>query len=131
MLEPITGTWVSVKKYVQYLDNQYHFLNVNDPPLRYINLKTLVCSNTRRNPVGQFTTAGIYSIVYISNVYFLFATSIRYSQQAKPFKEIYNWVNAAAPAILEERYQRSYYVVKIVAYTFYSPKRKPKAIRYA
>ncbi len=129
--EPLTGTWLSVKKYIHHLDNQYHFVNINSPPLRYVNQKTLVCSSCRRNPAGQFTTVGIYSIVYVSNVYFLFVTSIRYSQQAKPFKEIYNWVSAVAPAILEERYQRSYYVVKIVAFTFTHPKRKPKAIRYA
>jgi predicted DNA-binding transcriptional regulator AlpA len=130
-LKPLAGTWVSVKNYVRHLDNEYHFVNVNGPPLKYVNQKTLVCSNTRRNPAGPFTTVGIYSIVYVSNVYFLFTTSIRYSQQPKPFKEIHNWVNAAAPAILEESYHSSYFVVRIVAYTFHSPKRKPKAIRYA
>jgi hypothetical protein len=127
----LAGTWVSVKNYLRHLDNEYHFVNVNCPPLRYVNQITLVSSNTRRNPVGPFTTVGIYSIVYVSNVYFLFATSIRYSQQPKPFKEIYNWVKAAAPAILEESYRSSYFVVRIVAYTFHSPKRRPRAIRYA
>ena len=127
----LAGTWVSVKNYVRHLDNEYNFVNVNGPPLRYVNQKTLVCSNTRRNPAGPFTTVGIYSIVYVSNVYFLFVTSIRYSLQPKPFREIYNWVKTAAPAILEESYHSSYFVVRIVAYTFYSPKRKPKAIRYA
>jgi hypothetical protein len=127
----LAGTWISINNYFRHLDSEYHFVNVNGPPLRYVNHKTLVCSNRRRNPAGPFTTVGIYSIVYVSNVYFLFVTSIRYSQQPKPFKEIYNWVNAAAPAILEESYHSSYFVVRIVAYTFYSPKRKPKAIRYA
>lgn len=132
-IEPkrLAGTWVSVKNYVRHLDNEYHFVNVNGPPLRYVNQKTLVCSNARRNPAGPFTTVGIYSIVYVSNVYFLFVTSIRYSQRAKSFKEIYNWVKAAAPAILEESYHSSYFVVRIVAYTFYSPRRKPRAVRYA
>jgi hypothetical protein len=127
----LVGTWVPVKNYINHLDGDYNFVNINAPPFRHINQTTLICSNRRRNPSGRFTTVGIYSIIYVSNVYFLFATSIRYSQQPKPFEEIYNWVNAAAPAILEESYHSSYFVVRIVAYTFYSPKRKPKAIRYA
>jgi hypothetical protein len=129
--KPLAGTWVSVKNYVRSLDNEYHFVNVNGPPLRHVNQKTLVCSNTRRNPAGQFTTVGIYSIVYVSNVYFLFATRIRYSQQPKPFQEIHEWVTAAAPAILEEQYHSAYYVVRIVAYTFHRTRRKPKGVRYA
>lgn len=127
----LAGTWVPVKNYVRYLDKEYNFVNINAPPFRHINQTTLICSNLRRNPSGSFTTVGIYSIIYVSNVYFLFATRIRYSQQPKPFKEIYNWVSSAAPAVLEESYHSSYFVVRIVAYTFSSPKRKPKAIRYA
>ena len=127
----LAKTWVPIRSYLRNLDDEYHFVNINGPPFRYVNQKTLVCSNKRRNPAGLFTTAGIYSVVYVSNVYFLFTTSIRYSQQPKPFNEIYKWVSSAAPAILEESYHSSYFVVRIVAYTFHSPKRKPKAVRYA
>jgi len=127
----IVKTWILVKSYIRSLDAEYHFVNINYPSARYVNQKTLVCSDHRRNPVGQFTTVGIYSIVYVSNVYFLFATSVRYSQQPRPFKEIYKWVSAAAPAILEESYYSAYYVVRIIAYTFSRPKRKPRAVHYA
>jgi hypothetical protein len=127
----IVKTWIPVKNYIRSLDAEYHFVNINCPPARYINQKTLVCSNQKRNPKERFTTVGICSIVYVSNVYFLFATSVRYSQRPKPFKEIYKWVSAAAPAILEESYHSSYYVVRIIAYTFIRQKRKPRAVHYA
>jgi hypothetical protein len=99
--------------------------------MRYVNQKTLVCSPQRRSPSGLFTTVGIYTIVYVSNVYFLFSLSIRYSQQPKAFKEIFSWASANAPVILEESYQSSYSVVRIVAFTFTHPKRKPRAVHYA
>jgi len=132
-IEPkrIAKAWIPVKNYIRGLDTEYRFVNINCPPARYINQKTLVCSNQKRNPTGTFTTVGIYSVVYVSNVYFLFATSIRYSQQPRPFGEIYGWVSSAAPSILEECYHSSYYVVRIVAYTFSRPKRKPRAVHYA
>jgi len=132
-IEPkvIVKTWIPVKNYIRSLDAEYHFVNINYPPMRYINQRTLICSNQKRNPTGLFTTAGIYTIVYVSNVYFLFSLSIRYSQQPRPFKEIYEWVSAAAPAILEESYHSAYYVVRIIAYTFSRPKRKPRAVHYA
>ena len=127
----IAKAWILVKRYIRSLDAEYRFVNINYPPARYVNQKTLVCSNHKRNPKGQFTTAAIYAIIYLSNVYFLFSLSIRYSQQPRPFKEIYGWVSTAAPAILEESYHSSYYVVRIVAYTFSRPKRKPRAVHYA
>jgi hypothetical protein len=127
----IVKTWIPVKNYIRSLDAEYHFVNINYPSARYVNQKTLICSNQKRNPIGQFTTVGIYSIVYVSNAFFLFTTSIRYSQQPKPFREVCDWVSVAAPAILEESYHSSYYVVRIVAYTFSRPKRKPRAVHYA
>jgi hypothetical protein len=126
----VVETWTQARSYVNDLNEQYNFVNINYPPEKYVNQRTLVCSNKKRNPTGSFTTVGIYSIVYVSNVYFLFAISIRYSQQPKPFKEIYNWVSSAAPAILEESYHSSYFVVRIVAYTFSRPARKPRAVHY-
>jgi hypothetical protein len=127
----IVTTWILVKSYIGSLDAEYRFVNINYPPARYVNQKTLICSDHKRNPKGRFTTVGIYSIVYVSNVYFLFATSIRYSQQPRPFGEIYGWVSTAAPAILEECYHSAYYVVRIIAYTFSRPKRKPRVVHYA
>jgi len=126
----IVKTWIPVKSYIRSLDVEYRFVNINCPPRRYINQKTLVCSNRRRNPTGKFTTAGIYFIVYVSNVYFLFTTGIRYSQKPKSFKEIYDWISESGPTILEEQWGPAYYVVRIVAYTFHRTRTKPKAIRY-
>lgn len=126
----LAGTWVPVKNYIEHLDREYGFVNATRPPARFVNQRTLVCSNWKRNPTGRFTTVGIYSVVYVSNVYFLFSTSIRYSRDPRPFKEVYSWISAKAPSILEEQYHGAYYVVRIVALTFHRTKGKPKEVRY-
>ncbi len=122
--------WVNVQDYIQRLNEEYRFINIqSSPPYRFVNQKTLVCANSKRNPRGHYTTAGIYFIVYISNVYFLYVTRIRYTQNPVSFKEIYEWITANAESILEESYPYLT-LVRIVAYTFSRPKKKPKAIRY-
>jgi hypothetical protein len=113
--------WIPVETYITQLNEEYQFVNIQYPPYQYVNQK--------RNPRGKYTTVGIYFIVYISNVYFLYTTSIRYSRKSVPFKEICDWINANVQAILEESFPH-YYIVRVVAYTFFRPKKKPEAIRY-
>ena len=122
--------WSPTKDYINRLNGQYHFVNIERPPYRYVNQNTLISSNQPMNPRGFFTTAGIYFIAYVSNVYFLYAKSIRYSQNPKPLKEIYNWIKENALTILEESLPPNYVVVRSVAYTFSIANHKPKAIRY-
>ena len=122
-------TWIQIKDYIKRLNKKYQFVNIQYPPYSYINQKTAVCSNTQKNPTGKYTTAGIYFVVYISSVYFLYATSIRYTQKPVTFKEIFEWIDTQAESILEESYPH-YYIVRIVAYTFSGNKRKPREIRY-
>jgi hypothetical protein len=122
-------TWIQVETYISKLNKEYQFVNIQYPPYRYINQRTLVCSSQTRNPRGKYTTVGIYFIVYVSSVYFLYTTSIRYTTKPVSFKEIYNWINANVQAILEESFP-NYYIVQVVAYTFSRPKKKPKVIRY-
>lgn len=121
--------WASVPGYVRLLNEEYRLVNIQSPPFRFINQKTLVCSNQPRNPRGKFSTVGMYFIVYVSNVYFLYATRIRYSRTPVAFKEICEWTIANAESILEESYPH-YYIVRIVAYTFSKRRKKPKAIKY-
>ena len=119
--------WISVETYIAKLNEEYQFVNIQAPPFNYVNQRTFVCSNQTRNPRGIYSTVGIYFIVYVSSVYFLFATTIRY--KLVTFKEIYDWITANVQAILEESYPH-YYIVAIVGYTFSRPKKKPEAIRY-
>jgi len=121
--------WIPVETYFAQLNEEYQFVNIQYPPYRYVNQRTVVCSNQKRNPRGKYTTVGIYFIVYISNVYFLYTTSIRYSSKPIHFKEIYDWINVNVQAILEESFPQ-YYIVRVVGYTFFRPKKKPEAIRY-
>jgi len=119
--------WIPVETYIAQLNQEYQFINIQSPSFNYVNQKTFVCSNQTRNPRGKYSTVGIYFIVYVSSVYFLFATKIRY--KLVPFKEIYDWISANVQAILEESYPY-YYIVGVVGYTFFRPKKKPEAIRY-
>lgn len=119
--------WISVETYIAQLNQEYQFVNIQSPPFNYVNQKTFVCSNQKRNPRGRYSTVGIYFIVYVSSVYFLFATKIRY--KLVTFKEIYDWITANVHAILEESYPH-YYIAQIVGFTFSRPKKKPEAIRY-
>ena len=119
--------WIPVETYIAKLNEEYQFVNIQSPPYNYVNQRTLVCSNQTRNPRGRYSTVGIHFIVYVSSVYFLFATKIRYKLVA--FKEIYDWITANVQSILEETYPH-YYIVAIVGYTFSRPKKKPEVIRY-
>ena len=119
--------WIPVKTYIAKLNEEYHFVNIQYPPYRYVNQRTFVCSNQTRNPRGKYSTVGIYFIVYVSSVYFIYATQIRY--KLVTFKEIYDWISANVRDILEESFPH-YYIVRIVGYTFSRPKKKPKVIRY-
>ena len=119
--------WIPVETYIAQLNDEYHFVNIQYPPYSYVNQRTFVCSNQTRNPRGQYSTVGIYFIVYVSSVYFLYATTIRY--KLVDFKEIYEWITANVQSILEESFPH-YYIVAIAGYTFSRPKKKPKVIRY-
>ena len=86
--------WIGMKRYYYALDKQYRFVNVNIPPRKWINPRTLVASNTKGNPADEYTTVGLYYIIKQSDVYLLYALSIRYTSTSVPFDHIYNWMRA-------------------------------------
>jgi len=121
--------WVLVKKYIDKLDETYHFLSIQHPPYRWINPETLVCSNEKRNPKGKFTTVGIYYIALQSEVYFLHVISIRYKTEAVPFKEICEWITKNALDILTTFLIRTGIIVEgLAAFTFYVPRKQTENI---
>lgn len=121
--------WITTKKYFDRLHSTYHFINIRYPAVRYINPKTLVCSNTKSNPKGLFTTVGIYYIVEESNVYFLYQTRIRYSEEPVPFEEIYRWAKENALDMVSILAPKDVFVVQVVAFTFMGSNPKPDRIK--
>lgn len=121
--------WIDAERYVDRLNREYRFVNIQYPPFRYINPETLVCSNEKANPKGKFTTVGIYYIALVSNVYFLFPISVRYNSKAIPFKQIYEWAKENAfDVVLENTRGLSITVERVVALTFTNPQKKPRQI---
>ena len=122
--------WTETKKYINDLNKVYRFANIAYPPFKYINPKTLVCSDRKGNPKGKFTTVGAYFIVEQSDVYFINYTRIRYSDKPVDFDEIYAWAKENMDDILSVQFQRAPFVIeRIIAFTFLLPERKPKKIR--
>lgn len=120
--------WISMRRYYNRLDKEYNFANINIPPRKWINPQTLVASNSKANPEGDFTTVGIYYIVEQSNVYLIYALSIRYSTDPVPFDIIYNWVYPRAYDIVAEHAPREAFVVDVIALTFELTSSKPDKI---
>lgn len=122
--------WIPTQKYIDKLNKIYRFGNIAYPRFKFINPRTLVCSDRKRNPRGKFTTVGAYFIVEQSDVYFINTTQIRYSDKPVDFDEIYAWAKENMPDILAEQYRRAPFVIeRIIALTFLSPERKPKVIK--
>ncbi len=122
--------WISTKKYIDDLNNVYKFLNIQYIPFKFINPKTLVCSNTKRNPKGKFTTVGVYFIVEQSDVYFINYTRVRYSDKPADLAEIHDWAKENMNDILSVQFQRaSFSIERIIALTFLLPEKKPKVIK--
>lgn len=84
--------WISVQRYINKLNRKYDFVNVNYPHTAFINKKTLVCSNEKNNPKGEFTTVGIYYIVKNSDEHFVYRTSVRFSGIPVPFEGFLEWL---------------------------------------
>ena len=120
--------WVTAKEYFDELHSAFHFINIRYPAIRYINPKTLVCSNIRGDPKGKFTTVGIYYVVEESNVYFIYQTRIRYSEEPVPFEEIYSWVSDNAHDMVSVLAPKDVFVVEVVAFTFMGSNPKPEHI---
>lgn len=122
--------WVSTRKYIDGLNNVYHFINIAYPPFKYINPKTLVCSDRKGNPKGKFTTVGAYFIAEQSDVYFINYSRIRYSEKPVGFDEIYAWAKENLLDALNVQFQRASFVLeRIIALTFLLPEKKPKVIK--
>jgi excisionase family DNA binding protein len=122
--------WIETRKYINDLNKAYHFINIIYPPFKYVNSKTLVCSDKKANPKGKFTTVGIYFIVAQSDVFFINYSRIRYSDKPVNFDEIYEWLKENIEEILSVQFQKAAFAIeKIIAFTFLSPEKKPKAIK--
>lgn len=122
--------WVLTRKYIDDLNKSYHFLNIQYPAFKYINPKTLVCSDRKGNPKGKFTTVGAYFIAEQSDVYFINYSRIRYSDKPVSLDEIYTWAKENIFDALSVQFQRaSFSFERIIAYTFLLPERKPKVIK--
>lgn len=124
------ANWIETKKYINDLNKIYRFINIAYPPFKFINPKTLVCSDRRGNPKGKFTIVGAYFIVEQSDVYFINYSRIRYSDKPVEFDEIYAWAKENMPDILSEQYRRAAFVIeRIIALTFLLSEKKPKVIK--
>lgn len=123
--------WIPTRKYINDLNKIYHFVNIAYPPFKFINPKTLVCSDRKGSPKGKFTTVGVYFIAEQSDVYFVNYTRIRYSEKPVDFGEIYAWAKENMLDILSEQYRRraSFAIERIIAFTFLLPEKKPKVIK--
>jgi hypothetical protein len=122
--------WIETKKYINDLNKAYRFINIICPPFKYVNTKTLVCSDRKANPKGKFTTVGVYFIVEQSDVFFINYSRIRYSDKPVNFDEIYEWLKENIEDILSVQFQKAAFVIeKIIAFTFLLPEKKPKAIK--
>jgi len=122
--------WIETKKYINDLNKAYRFINIICPPFKYINPKTLVCSDKKANPKGKFTTVGVYFIVEQSDVFFINYSRIRYSEKPASFDEVYEWLKENIEDILGVQFQKAAFAIeKIIAFTFLLPEKKPKAIK--
>jgi hypothetical protein len=117
-----------MRSYYTKLDKQYNFVNKNIPPRKWINEDIIVASNRKGNPQGSYTTVGIYYIVHQSDVYLVYALSIRYSSDPVPFDNIYHWVYPRAHDIVAEHAPREAFVVDVIALTFELTSSKPEKI---
>jgi hypothetical protein len=122
--------WIETRKYIDDLNKVYRFVNIAYPPFKYINPKTLVCSDRKGNPKGKFTTVGVYFIVEQSDVYFINYSRIRYSDKPVGFEEIHAWAKENMLDILSVQFRRAPFVIeRIIALTFLLPERKPKVVK--
>ena len=122
------AVWISMRRYYNQLDRTYHFANINVPPRKWIKPQSLVASNTKGNPKGDFTTVGIYYIVEQSNVYLIYALSIRFTEHPVPFQAIYDWIYPRAYDIVVEHAHREAFIVDVIALTFEKTVDKPEKI---
>ena len=93
--------WILTKKYIDNLDKQYRFLNIQYPPTKYVNTHTLTCSDHKRNPKGKFTTCTVYYIALESAMYFLYAIQYRYSEDPVTYDEIHHYFSNNAISMLQ------------------------------
>lgn len=120
---PPKDKWTTVREYFDKLHERIYIYDIQRPRTKYINPKTLICSNEKANPKGTFTTIGIYWLALHSDVYFIYRSSIRYSEKPVSFNEIYNWASENAYDMLLTLMEGTdVYVVSIEALTFYIAK---------
>ena len=124
---PKQDKWITTKQHFEDIHEKIYVYDIQRPKSRYINPKTLVCSNQKRSPKGKFTTIGIYWLALHSDVYFIYRTGIRYSLEPASFKEIYSWVKENAYDMLLTLMDKTdIYVIEPLAYTFYTKNQKPE-----
>jgi hypothetical protein len=111
--------WVYTKKYIDNLDRQYCFLNIQYPPTTYVNTYTLTCSDHKRNPKGQFTTCGIYYIALESAMHFLYTMQYRYSEDPVSYDEIHHYFSNNAMNMLQLSLEgKDIEIIDLVAFHF-------------
>lgn len=121
--------WLPARAYVDRFNQQYRFANITYPPYGWVNPRTLVNSPTPRNPRGGFTTVGVHFIAHASGVNFLFTTGIRFTENPRSFKDALAFAQEHVESILEDQYAKSsWFVVKVVAYSFTGGETKPEVI---
>lgn len=118
---PIPKGWILSATYIDKLNRQYQFRNITFLPTKYVNTKTRVCSNEKRNPKGEFTTCTVYYVAFESQLYFLYPMKIAYSRKPKSFNEIYHFMSNRAFDLLNSKLRGSgIQVIEIVALHFFS-----------
>jgi hypothetical protein len=124
--------WVLASKYIDSLDRQYHFLNVQYLPTKYVNTYSLTCSDHKRNPKGKFTTCTVYYVALESAMYFLYAIQYRYSEEGVSFDEIYHYFSNNAMDMLRLSLEgKDIEIIDLVAFHFmFKPEEMKPVIVY-
>jgi len=122
--------WIPTRLKMQQLEAEYRFINIQHPPHRWYNQRSLVLANKPRNPVGVFDVLTIWYVAESSSVYFLFPTRIGIPNAPVGFKEAFAFARANATSILEQSLERSSLLArKIVGFSFTSKARKKGAVK--
>jgi transposase len=124
--------WIPTDRYIDNLDRQYCFQNIQYPPSKYVNTYTLTCSNKKRNPTGLFTTCSVYYIALESDMYFLYAIQYRYTEEGVTYDEIHHYFSNNAIRMLQLSLEGTEIeIIDLVAFAFsFKPEEMKPVVAY-
>ncbi len=112
--------WVPTRRYIDKLDEHYHFQNITYPPTRYVNPKTRVASDIQANPKGRFSSVTVYYVGRESELFFLYPIQYSYREEGVSFREIYRFFTENISDMLSLSLQdKDIEVIDIIALHFF------------